>query len=186
MKLKSALLITVLALSSGVLSIHCGESASGIAMYASAKSGLIVRSAPSTGSEKLGLIPYRGEVTVLEQGENEETIAGKTGRWALIDHNGQDGWVFGGFLTASQPEKAPAAPKVTSLEAGDIACYVELDYGDRQVSMMADFGICEQPLVGKRITFETRKESVMAASCEGDPECGDSETVELMIFAKAL
>ncbi len=183
MNLKSALIISSLALALAIAP-NCGGDSGGIAMYASAKSGLVVRSAPSTGSEKLGLIPYRGEVTVLDQGENEETIAGKTGRWAMIDYDGQDAWVFGGFLTASQPEKAPAAPKVTSLQAGDVACYVELDYGNRQESKMADFDICEMSLVGKRITFETRKERVMAASCEGDPECGESETVDLIVSVK--
>ncbi|MEQ9365810.1 MAG: SH3 domain-containing protein [Leptospirales bacterium] len=180
MKLKSALLISGLALTA-LFYINCDEGASGISMYASAKSGLIVRSAPSTGSEKLGLIPYRGEVTVLDQGESEETIAGKTGRWAKIDHNGQEAWVFGGFLTAGQPDKAAKAPLVKGLSAGDVACYVELDYGDRQETVMAGFEICEQPLVGKRVTFKTRKERVMAASCEGDPECGESETVDLIV-----
>lgn len=162
----------------------CGDDAgSSIAMYASAKSGLVVRSGPGVANKKLGLIPYRGEVAVLEQTENTETIAGKTGRWARIEYaEAPEGaaWVFGGFLTASEPAETPAAPKVVSLQAGDIACYVELDYGNRTDTLMADFEICERPLVGKRIRFETRKENVMAASCEGDPDCGESEVVDLI------
>ena len=183
-KLAQALMIT------GALALSAcggGESGSSIAMYASAKSGLVVRSGPGVANKKLGLIPYRGEVAVLEQSESTETIAGKTGRWARIEYaKAGDGqaWVFGGFLPASEPEDAPEAPKVVSLQAGDIACYVELDYGNRTDSLLADFEICEQPLVGKRISFETRKENVMAASCEGDPECGDSEQVDLITSVK--
>ena len=110
MKLKTTLLISSLLLSSA-LAVHCGDASSGIAMYASAKSGLVVRSTPSTNGKKLGLIPYRGEVTVLAQGDTEETISGKTGRWARIDYpdaGDQEAWVFGGILTASQPDTAPA------------------------------------------------------------------------------
>ena len=183
MKLKTTLLISSLLLSSA-LAVHCGDASSGIAMYASAKSGLVVRSTPSTNGKKLGLIPYRGEVTVLAQGDTEETISGKTGRWARIDYpdaGDQEAWVFGGFLTASQPDTAPAAPLVTALNAGDVACYVELDYGDRKTTEMADFAICEMPLVGKHIQFQTRPERVMADSCPGDPECGESETVDLIV-----
>lgn len=184
MKLKSTLSLIPAVLFSAAFFIHCGDASSGIAMYASAKSGLVVRSEPSTGSKKLGLIPYRGEVTVLGQGDNEEKIAGKTGRWARIEHEGTEAWVFGGFLTASQPDKTPTAPLVTGLSAGDIACYVELDYGNRQTSMHAGFEICELPLVGKRITFKTEKTGVLAEACAGDMDCGKQDMVDLIVSVK--
>ena len=57
-----------------------GGDAGGITMYASAKSGLVIRSEPSTSGKKLGLVPYRSEVVVIGQGDREETIAGETGR----------------------------------------------------------------------------------------------------------
>ncbi|MCB1172494.1 MAG: SH3 domain-containing protein [Leptospiraceae bacterium] len=163
---------------------QCGQTESNqdsnsISMFVAANSGLVVRDAPNTKGKKLGVLPFGSEVNVVKQAPDQVSIGGKHGRWTQIDFEGTQGWVFGGFLTANVPAK-PRAPIVTSLQAGDTACYVDLDYDGRKESKMANFEVCDMDLVGKRILFTTIKGSVAAASCQGDPECSATETVELI------
>ena len=69
---------------------------------------------------------------------------------------------------------------IESLQTGDIACYLQLTDG-RQ--LMADFALCEneQPPLGEPLLLRATEQQVAAASCEGDPECADSETVSLIV-----
>jgi len=84
-------------------------------------------------------------------------------------------------------KKAQLSDKVTigtvlSMEAGDRGCYVEFtDNNGKNHSEMAAFEICEQTdFIGKKVKFSYTKESIMASSCAGDPECTQSETVWLI------
>lgn len=85
------------------------------------------------------------------------------------------------------PEPAAAAPVLVSLTAGDVACYAELSEGGNTRSAMADFAVCPggeadaSALIGKPVAFTTRPEKVLADSCQGDPECTDSQTVDLIV-----
>jgi hypothetical protein len=69
-----------------------------------------------------------------------------------------------------------------SMQAGDVACYVDLQNSSGQVNQsMASFEICDQRyLIGKRVNLFYQKENVLAASCNGDMDCGRSDTVWLI------
>lgn len=62
-----------------------------------------------------------------------------------------------------------------------------LDVGGQEQSLEGDFDLCAggakdaTALVGKQVTYTTRKANVQAASCEGNPECTDSDEVDLVI-----
>lgn len=83
-------------------------------------------------------------------------------------------------LHAAEP---PARATLLEATAGDIACYLSLRLPDgEQVEQMADFALCEAPPPrGRELHWEYRSERVAAASCEGDPECTDSESVALAV-----
>lgn len=74
------------------------------------------------------------------------------------------------------------------LENGDAACYVVVRTADgAEVSHPGDFELCPgggkdaSKHVGKEVELETRKERILADSCQGNPECPDSEEVELVV-----
>lgn len=72
--------IACLAAGTLVFAANCGDdSGSGITMYVTANSGLLIRAEATTNSEKLGLVPYGEKVNVIEQSEKTMTISGKTG-----------------------------------------------------------------------------------------------------------
>ena len=60
--------------------------------------GLTLREQPSTSSRAIIIIPDGNTVRITGKGTTEETIAGKTSVWYMIEWNGNKGWVFGGFL----------------------------------------------------------------------------------------
>ena len=76
-------------------------------VYVTEKSGLFLRSAPSTTSEKLDLIPYGTKLPGddINLGYGEETIMGAWGRWEEITYKNQSGYVFTGFLSHINPMK---------------------------------------------------------------------------------
>lgn len=81
----------------------------------------------------------------------------------------------------SQAANEPALPTLVSLEPGDAACYVVLRDEGGEDQMRADFPICEMTqAIGKPVRIQTNEQSVMAASCEGDMECTDTETVVMI------
>ncbi len=78
------------------------------------------------------------------------------------------------------------------LENGDRACYVVVDSGSGEQSLEGDFELCAggahdaTASVGKHITYETRKENVLAASCQGNMDCGKSDVVDLVVTIKVV
>ena len=94
---------------------------------------------------------------------------------------------------------APAAPtltvgtqrkltqgKVVGVEAGDVACYLELtDTVGRVYREMADFAMCEDPdrLVGHTVSLGYAPARVMAASCQGNTACIRTDSVLLVTRA---
>lgn len=74
------------------------------------------------------------------------------------------------------------------LQNGDRACYVVVTTasGEEQ-SLEGDFDLCAgnskdaSKLIGKKVTFKTKKANVLAASCQGDVDCGKSDEVDLVI-----
>lgn len=103
------------------------------------------------------------------------------------------------FVASSLLAASPAANTVTigsetkkttgvvkNLEAGDVACYITLA-DDRGVEFteLADFELCEQTsLRGKRVRLTYAIGNVMAAECQGDPECTKTERVPLVTAAR--
>jgi len=70
---------------------------------------------------------------------------------------------------------------VTSLESGDVACYISLE-DDRGFPFdeLAEFEICDLDIVGKRVQLTYGTGRVMADECEGDPECTETRNVALV------
>ncbi len=63
-----------------------------------AAAGLTMRDQPATSGKSLTVIPDGTNVKIIEKGNSEETIAGKTSVWYKVEWDGKSGWVFGGFL----------------------------------------------------------------------------------------
>ncbi len=63
-----------------------------------AAAGLTMREQPGTASKSVVVIPNGATVKIIQKGDVEETIAGKTSVWYQVEWNGSKGWVFGGFL----------------------------------------------------------------------------------------
>ncbi|MFN4017070.1 MAG: hypothetical protein ACK4JB_17160 [Reyranella sp.] len=84
-------------------------------------------------------------------------------------------------------EKKRAFGTPTAFQNGDTACYVTLK-DDRGAAFdeLADFDLCalEKSLKGKRLALTYKTARVMAASCQGNPDCKKSETVVLIASAK--
>lgn len=92
---------------------------------------------------------------------------------------------------ASAPEAGPpsasAGPRqvtavVRSLTDGDSGCYVVLeDEGGGSFDRIGPFELCErQELTGRRARVTLGPGEVMADSCQGNPECTDRKTVEVV------
>lgn len=94
----------------------------------------------------------------------------------------------------SAPESGGSAPQaaaagevavIRGMAAGDRACYVELEGAEEPQE--AAFELCERmELAGKRVRLTRERTTVQAASCEGDPECTRSDTVDLIVSAEVL
>ena len=84
-------------------------------------------------------------------------------------------------------EKKRAFGTPTAFRNGDTACSVTLK-DDRGITFdeLADFDLCTQKksLKGKRLALTYKTARVMAASCQGNPDCKKSETVALIASAK--
>lgn len=79
-------------------------------------------------------------------------------------------------------QKADDAVTVRGLTAGDRACYMEVEDGaGNRREQMAAFEICERAeLIGKQVRLRLEKAQVQAESCQGNPDCTDTETVDLV------
>jgi len=78
-----------------------------------APAGLTLRATASSTSEKVSLVPFRAEVTVLEKGKDNEQIEGISAPWYRVSYENKEGWVFSGFLTsdAALLKKIEECPK---------------------------------------------------------------------------
>ncbi len=61
---------------------------------------LALRSLPSTDiGERIGRIPHGSQVVVVSCDEERERVAGRRGRWCLVEWEQRVGWVFDAWLT---------------------------------------------------------------------------------------
>lgn len=91
----------------------------------------------------------------------------------------------------ASPPQPPASAVLQALQNGDRACYVVVRVGSEEQSLEGDFDLCEggakdaTALIGKPVTYTTKKAKVLAASCEGDMDCGKSDEVDLVVTLEA-
>jgi len=95
------------------------------------------------------------------------------------------------LLPAGAPEGAAPDPVVTirGLVAGDVACYVTVsDAAGRSREEMASFDLCEREreLVGRRVRLRHERAKVLAESCQGNPDCTETRTVQLVVEARPV
>ena len=89
---------------------------------------------------------------------------------------------------AAAPEAPAAAPvmQLVAVQAGDTACSLTIQSGDQEAFYAAYFAGCAgggphpTPHIGKNVALTLGKAKVMAASCQGNPDCTDSEEVDLV------
>lgn len=80
---------------------------------------------------------------------------------------------------------------LTALTNGDAACYVELTTDGGPVSLPGSFELCAgggsdaTALIGQTVNYTTEKANILAASCEGDVDCGKSDEVDLVMTITA-
>ncbi len=77
---------------------------------------------------------------------------------------------------------------VRSLTSGDRACYMEIeDAQGKTSSTEASFELCEQTdLIGQRVQLTRESANVLAASCQGNQDCPDRDTVNLVVAAEVV
>ncbi len=71
---------------------------------------------------------------------------------------------------------------LVSMTAGDIACYLTVSTASgAERTEYADFRLCERDdLIGQRVVLTPTPSPVQSPSCGGDPECTDTELVNMI------
>jgi len=93
-----------------------------------------------------------------------------------------------GFTLVGKEFK-PIAGKVVDVEKGDAGCLVIIaDAKNREFIELGSIELCTRkpPLKGRKIEVEYKMESVIAASCEGNPKCTKKETVPYLASVKVV
>ncbi len=67
--------------------------------YVYAFSGLKLRAQPKSDGQVLKVIPYGDKVIILEESENSATIEWLSGKWVKVIHEGEEGYLFEGFIS---------------------------------------------------------------------------------------
>jgi hypothetical protein len=81
---------------------------------------------------------------------------------------------------------APEAATLTfvSVEQGDVACYVTVrDDAGVEATYPGSFELCAEggaPAPGTRVTLTWGRATLLAASCEGNPDCADHEEADIV------
>jgi hypothetical protein len=76
-------------------------------MYVNSPEGLNIRSAPNVYSEKITTVPNKSAVQIKDIDHNLVTIGDIKDNWYLVNYNGTNGWMFGGFLLEKLPYEPP-------------------------------------------------------------------------------
>ena len=89
--------------------------------------------------------------------------------------------LLGAGASSVSADGLPTQGRLLDLQAGDVACYAEIEVAGESQILMADFPVCEQSaLIGQPVRFAWTQAQVLAADCEGDVDCGRSDTVDLI------
>ena len=102
------------------------------------------------------------------------------------------GLAMSALFACGTAQPADDAVTLVSVESGDAACYLNVrTAAGTEEALAADFELCPggksdaSRLVGRKVVLERRPEQVMADSCQGDPECNETKTVDLVVEVKA-
>ncbi len=92
------------------------------------------------------------------------------------------------FMSCANAQDKKTTGTLKEMVAGDHACYVDfVDEQGQPFHEMAGFEICERTdLIGQQVHIEYEEGNVYAASCEGDMDCPDTETVMLVTQLEPL
>ena len=122
--------------------------------------------------------PIPGEVDVQS---NETTEAAEPAPVADVDTTGPAQIEVAG-------QSVPARAVVTDMESGDRACYLTLrEDGGASTTVFADYSVCDSnAILDRRVQIEYAPDDIIAASCEGDPECLDTETVAMAVVVTPI
>ncbi len=85
-------------------------------------------------------------------------------------------------------ETLPTRGVARNIESGDRACYLTVqEDGGASTTVMADYSVCDSnAILDRRVYLEYAANDVIAASCEGDPDCLETETVAMVIVATPI
>ena len=78
------------------------------------------------------------------------------------------------------------AAVLVNLQNGDRACYVVLRTSSGEQTLPGSFELCAggehdaTALIGMAVTYRTEQTGISAASCEGNPDCSDTDMVDLV------
>ena len=73
---------------------------------------------------------------------------------------------------------------LNDLTMGDAACYLTITpEGGSELILEGSFELCDdaQGFVGSSVGWRTEPAQILAASCGGDPECSETEQIDLVV-----
>ena len=84
-------------------------------------------------------------------------------------------------------QEVPARALVVDMESTDRLCSLVLREDGADQTVYADYSVCDSnALIGQRVQIEYAPDRIPAASCDGDPDCLDTETVALAVVATPI
>ncbi len=104
--------------------------------YVYATSGLNLRTTPETNGQIIKIIPYGDKVEIVEHTDKQQQIEWIEGIWVKVKHEGNEGYLFNGFLsTLPLPS---AIDGTTTRDDHDLTYplinWLDLNYGETQVA----------------------------------------------------
>ena len=88
-------------------------------------------------------------------------------------------------ISAIEVVSPPTVATVISLQQGDRACYLELeDTEGNRTTQFASFEVCTQDILNQPVALTYEIGNILAFSCQGDIDCGRTDTVRLISQAE--
>lgn len=106
----------------------------------------------------------------------------------LLPEAGGEVDTTGAASVTVEGQTVPTRAVVTAIENSDQSCFVTLrtDTGAEE-TVHADYSLCDTDgLEGRRVQIAYAPSTILAASCEGDPDCLDTEAVALAVAADVI
>ncbi len=108
---------------------------------------------------------------------------GQTGYWAWKNPNW---YVWQHPSSQNLKEKIPQKAMggtIKIMEMGGTSCYIRFVHEGKTYDEQAVFELCEQPqFINKHVRFSYTKQNLLAASCMGNLECKDSESIWIISY----